>query len=71
MFLYVFYIDKIPPENWPDAGKIVFRNLNLCYSPDSSCVLKNLNFQIQPMEKVIINLFECVETINFNLFSDL
>lgn len=70
MFLFSFYLEKIPPENWPNAGKIVFQNLNLCYSPDSPSVLKNLNFQIQPMEKVIITSFEYVEILKRNLFSD-
>lgn len=66
----VFCLDKIPPENWPNAGKIVFRNLNLFYSPDSPCILKNLNFQIQPMEKVILTSFKYVEILKRNLFSD-
>lgn len=33
-------------------GKIEFRNFNLRYSLDSPYILKNINVQIQPMEKV-------------------
>lgn len=46
------FIVKTPPKEWPDSGQIVFQNFHLRYSPDSPYVLKNLNFQIQPMEKV-------------------
>jgi len=45
-----------PPKEWPFLGKIEFQNFNLRYSLDSPYVLKNLNFQIQPMEKVIIEI---------------
>lgn len=44
--------EKAPPNKWPFSGKIEFRNFNLRYSLDSPYVLKNLNFQIQPMEKI-------------------
>ncbi|KAF0703952.1 putative multidrug resistance-associated protein lethal(2)03659, partial [Aphis craccivora] len=43
---------KTPPEGWPFLGKIEFRNFNLRYDLNSPYVLKNLNVQIQPMEKV-------------------
>ncbi|XP_008187158.1 probable multidrug resistance-associated protein lethal(2)03659 isoform X2 [Acyrthosiphon pisum] len=44
--------EKAPPNEWPFSGKIEFQNFNLRYSLDSPYVLKNLNFQIQPMEKI-------------------
>ncbi|XP_026805613.1 probable multidrug resistance-associated protein lethal(2)03659 [Rhopalosiphum maidis] len=44
--------DKKPPKEWPDKGQIVFDNFYLRYSLDAAHVLKNLNFQIQAMEKI-------------------
>ncbi|XP_060850142.1 probable multidrug resistance-associated protein lethal(2)03659 isoform X2 [Rhopalosiphum padi] len=44
--------DKKPPKEWPDKGQIVFENFYLRYSLDTAHVLKDLNIQIQAMEKV-------------------
>ncbi|KAE9540068.1 hypothetical protein AGLY_005320 [Aphis glycines] len=44
--------DKKPPKEWPDKGQIVFENFYLRYSLDTAHVLKNLNIQIQAMEKI-------------------
>ncbi|XP_022162518.1 probable multidrug resistance-associated protein lethal(2)03659 isoform X2 [Myzus persicae] len=44
--------DKKPPKEWPDKGRIVFENFYLRYSLDAEYVLKNLNIQIQGMEKI-------------------
>ncbi|XP_073971778.1 probable multidrug resistance-associated protein lethal(2)03659 [Rhodnius prolixus] len=44
--------DKKPRKTWPDEGKIQFLNTHLRYSPTDPWVLKNLNFVIQPKEKV-------------------
>lgn len=44
--------EKRPATNWPQAGKIVFKDVNLRYSPSESPVLRNLNFVIRPREKV-------------------
>ncbi|XP_054091098.1 probable multidrug resistance-associated protein lethal(2)03659 isoform X2 [Zeugodacus cucurbitae] len=46
--------NKKPPKTWPEQGKIVFDELSLRYFPDpkSDRVLKSLNFEIQPSEKV-------------------
>ncbi|XP_034487738.1 probable multidrug resistance-associated protein lethal(2)03659 [Drosophila innubila] len=46
--------DKKPPVTWPEEGKIVADDLSLRYFPDpqSKYVLKSLNFEIKPMEKV-------------------
>ncbi|XP_025405411.1 probable multidrug resistance-associated protein lethal(2)03659 isoform X2 [Sipha flava] len=43
---------KEPPNEWPVSGKIVFKNFNLRYNPNTPYILKNLNIQIEPMEKV-------------------
>ncbi|XP_011211265.2 probable multidrug resistance-associated protein lethal(2)03659 isoform X1 [Bactrocera dorsalis] len=47
-------LSKKPPKTWPEQGKIVFDELSLRYFPDSKSdrVLKSLNFEIQPSEKV-------------------
>ncbi|KAL4089621.1 hypothetical protein QTP88_024632 [Uroleucon formosanum] len=44
--------DKKPPKEWPDKGQIVFKNFHLRYSLNAEYVLKNLNIQIQAMEKI-------------------
>lgn len=43
-----------PPDDWPQQGEIKFEKLSLRYFPDpsSDLVLKELEFEIQPMEKV-------------------
>ncbi|GFT92903.1 hypothetical protein TNCV_740601 [Trichonephila clavipes] len=44
--------DKKPPKAWPKKGYIIYQNVNLRYAPDEPPVLKNLNFEIYPEEKV-------------------
>lgn len=46
------YIDKKPPKEWPLKGQIKFKEFYLRYSPDTPHVLKNLNLNIESMEKV-------------------
>lgn len=43
-----------PPTSWPARGEIVFDKLSLRYfpDPDSELVLKDLDFDILPMEKI-------------------
>ncbi|XP_031342698.1 probable multidrug resistance-associated protein lethal(2)03659 [Photinus pyralis] len=41
-----------PLKTWPKSGGILFRNLSLKYSPLGSTILKNLNFEIFPREKI-------------------
>lgn len=43
---------KKPHRDWPQNGAVSFENLSLRYSPTEPPVLKNLNFQIKPGEKV-------------------
>lgn len=44
-------IDNLP-KNWPEKGQIEFRHVKLRYSPDDPYVLKDLNFVVQPTEKI-------------------
>lgn len=44
--------EKKPPDAWPERGEIKFKNLYLRYNPADPPVLKNLNFVIEPREKV-------------------
>lgn len=43
--------DRKPPKNWPFKGHITYENVYLKYAPNLP-VLKNLNFEIYPQEKV-------------------
>lgn len=43
---------KKPPKTWPENGKVEFSRLYLKYAPEDHPVLCNLNFVIQPREKV-------------------
>lgn len=43
---------KKPQKGWPHNGKIQFIDFKLKYSEDESYVLKGLNFEIEPKEKV-------------------
>lgn len=44
--------EKPPAQDWPQFGKIEFRNVFLRYNPDEPYVLKDLNFVIHPCEKI-------------------
>ncbi|KAF8767898.1 Multidrug resistance-associated protein 4 like [Argiope bruennichi] len=44
--------DKKPPKEWPSKGYIIYKNVSLKYSPEDPPVLKNLNFEIYPEEKI-------------------
>lgn len=46
--------DRMPPPSWPERGEIKFEKLSLRYfpDPDSELVLKDLDFDILPMEKI-------------------
>ncbi|KAL3283196.1 hypothetical protein HHI36_006346 [Cryptolaemus montrouzieri] len=41
-----------PPRNWPEAGRLVFKNVFLRYAVDEEPVLKNLNIEIEAGEKI-------------------
>ena len=38
--------------NWPSQGKIKFENYSVKYRDNTEIVLKNLNFEIFPKEKI-------------------
>ncbi|KAH8334357.1 hypothetical protein KR059_009145 [Drosophila kikkawai] len=46
--------EKQPPKSWPEEGQLTAKDLSLRYAPDpeSDCVLRGLNFTINPREKV-------------------
>lgn len=46
--------DRKPPPDWPQQGAIIFDKLSMRYFPDpaSELVLKELDFDILPSEKV-------------------
>lgn len=46
--------DKKPPQTWPEKGHIVLEHLSLRYSPEpkTEAVLKSLNVDIKPGEKI-------------------
>ncbi|CRL03642.1 CLUMA_CG016458, isoform A [Clunio marinus] len=46
--------EKKPPKEWPEKGEIKFEKLSLSYVPDEmeEKVLKELNFEILPQEKI-------------------
>ncbi|XP_055612034.1 probable multidrug resistance-associated protein lethal(2)03659 [Uranotaenia lowii] len=46
--------DKKPPQTWPQDGRVQFEKLSLRYDPDPNTdrVLKELEFDISPCEKV-------------------
>lgn len=55
------YVDLVPerddqtkdvPKYWPEHGKIQFKDVCLRYSETEPEVLKNLNFEILPKEKI-------------------
>nr|XP_023018986.1 multidrug resistance-associated protein 4-like [Leptinotarsa decemlineata] len=45
-------ITKSPPKSWPNRGRIDFVNVHMRYSKNTSYILKNLVFGVQPMEKI-------------------
>lgn len=47
-----YKIKALPPENWPSAGHVSFRDISLRYYPGGPKVLKNLSFEIQEKQKL-------------------
>ncbi|XP_044752049.1 ATP-binding cassette sub-family C member 4-like isoform X2 [Coccinella septempunctata] len=43
---------NLPPRDWPEAGRITFKNVYLRYVPDEEPVLKNLTLEIDPGQKI-------------------
>lgn len=44
--------NKKPPSDWPKHGEITFQNVFLRYADDELPVLKNVNFLIEPKDKI-------------------
>ncbi|KAF5303202.1 hypothetical protein FQA39_LY10115 [Lamprigera yunnana] len=40
------------PSNWPSNGKVIFKDVSLRYSQNCERVLKDINFEIQPKQKI-------------------
>ena len=43
---------ELEEKNWPNEGKINFINFSVSYRPDTPLVLKDINFEIKPGEKI-------------------
>jgi ATP-binding cassette subfamily C (CFTR/MRP) protein 1 len=41
-----------PPPSWPSAGSIKFNDVQLAYRPELPLVLKGINFEVRPREKI-------------------
>ena len=44
--------DELEEKNWPNEGKIKFIDFSVSYRPDTPLVLKDVNFEIKPGEKI-------------------
>ncbi|KAI3406538.2 YCF1 [Candida oxycetoniae] len=42
----------VPPKNWPTKGEIKFEDFSAKYRPELELVLKNINIEIKPREKI-------------------
>ncbi|KAG0261888.1 hypothetical protein DFQ27_002716 [Actinomortierella ambigua] len=45
-------VDKTLPPNWPQKGHVVFNNYSTRYRQGLDLVIKNIDFEVQPGEKV-------------------
>lgn len=54
--IYNIILDKKPSKIWPHEGQITFKTYYMRYDPDVPFVLNNLNFNIEPAEKVICKI---------------
>ena len=74
---------NLKENNWPNFGKITFKNLSIKYRPNSEIVLKNLNFEIIPGEKIgicgrsgsgkstiCLSIFRLIESFEGTIFID-
>ncbi|KAI8970550.1 multidrug resistance-associated ABC transporter [Trametes punicea] len=41
-----------PPESWPEAGEIEFKDVEMAYRPGLPPVLKGVSFHVRPREKI-------------------
>lgn len=45
-------LDRSVPAQWPDQGRVVFKNFSARYREGLDLVVKNLSFEVQPCEKI-------------------
>ena len=45
-------INELEKKHWPNEGKINFINYSTSYRPDTPIILKNINIEIKPGEKI-------------------
>ncbi|KAF9967324.1 hypothetical protein BGZ70_009949 [Mortierella alpina] len=45
-------LERSVPAQWPDQGRVVFRNFSARYREGLDLVVKNLSFEVQPCEKI-------------------
>ena len=45
---------KTPPEDWPSQGAVSLRNVSMVYLDGGPCMLKDVNLDVKPNEKVAI-----------------
>jgi ABC-type multidrug transport system fused ATPase/permease subunit len=70
-------------KNWPENGKIEFKNYSTRYRPDTDIVLKNINFNVKGNEKIgivgrtgsgkstiTLSLFRILEPVEGNINID-
>jgi ABC-type multidrug transport system fused ATPase/permease subunit len=43
---------ELEKKNWPNQGKINFVNFSAAYRPDTPIILKNINIEIKPGDKI-------------------
>ena len=74
---------KLKGNNWPNEGKITFKDLSIKYRPNTEIVLKNLNFEILSGEKIgicgrtgsgkstiCLSIFRLIESFEGTIFID-
>lgn len=44
--------ENTPPQEWPQQGSVNFKNVDLAYRPELPLVLKDVSFDVKPMEKI-------------------
>ena len=75
--------EKLKGNNWPNEGKITFKDLSIKYRPNTEIVLKNLNFEILSGEKIgicgrtgsgkstiCLSIFRLIESFEGTIFID-
>ena len=45
-------VGKSPPPAWPESGAVSFTNVSFAYFEDGPSILKDVNLEINPKEKV-------------------